>query len=432
MPSSYPRLPGTRLASFAAVAHGFRLRPRLTAALAAAAFVWSATHADAQQTRAEEVDAARDKRAAETRPEERSKIERFLFKLEDDLLIERIFSPPRGVYLRLGGVGESSGFGGGPAYRYNTPKFDFNSVVAATYRKYTLVEASLRFPGTLAQDAYFQPSGPYVQLLGRRYDAPQEDFFGLGPDSAESARSNYALVTTHGAVTGGWTRRNFKAGVTAAYHDPDIGPGTDTRMPSSDEVFSPEDVPGLAGAPEFFVLGPFLEWQTRDRSENDASGGEYRASWNRYRDQTASQFSFQRWDVDLRQYISFTKRTHTLALRAWAASATEEDGNEVPFYLMPTLGGGQMLRGYRIFRYRDRSLLLLQGEFRWRVNEFVTGALFYDTGAVAPELGDLGRLERDYGFGLRMGGRMGSAVRIDVAFGGREGTRLVFRFDDAF
>ncbi|MBA2301560.1 MAG: hypothetical protein H0W08_02885, partial [Acidobacteria bacterium] len=63
---------------------------------------------------------------------------------------------------------------------------------------------------------------------------------------------------------------------------------------------------------------------------------------------------------------------------------------------------------------------------------FVSGALFYDTGAVAARLGGVGRLERDYGFGLRAGSRTAIAFRADVAFGGREGTRFLLRFDDAF
>ncbi len=49
-----------------------------------------------------------------------------------------------------------------------------------------------------------------------------------------------------------------------------------------------------------------------------------------------------------------------------------------------------------------------------------------------PELEDIGRLERDYGFGLRAGSRSAVAVRVDVAFGGREGTRFLVRFDDVF
>ena len=62
----------------------------------------------------------------------------------------------------------------------------------------------------------------------------------------------------------------------------------------------------------------------------------------------------------------------------------------------------------------------------------MSGALFYDTGAVAPTLGDIGALERGYGFGLRAGSRSTVVFRIEAAFGGREGARFLVRFDDVF
>jgi hemolysin activation/secretion protein len=100
--------------------------------------------------------------------------------------------------------------------------------------------------------------------------------------------------------------------------------------------------------------------------------------------------------------------------------------------MQPTLGGARSLRGYRTFRYRDRAAVMLQAEYRWRIHEFVTGTLFYDTGAVGASPGELGRFERNYGIGLRAGNRMGSGFGIDFAFGGREGNRVLIRFDDAF
>jgi outer membrane protein assembly factor BamA len=151
-----------------------------------------------------------------------------------------------------------------------------------------------------------------------------------------------------------------------------------------------------------------------------------------YRDRRHDRYSFRRWEADLRQYLTFVKDTRTIAICAWTSSARPEAGDEVPFYLQPTLGGGRTLRGYRTFRFRDRTALLLQGEYRWRINQFVQGALFYDTGAVGSTLDDLGAFERSYGLGLRAGGRTHSAFRIEMAFGGREGNRLLVRFDDAF
>ena len=98
----------------------------------------------------------------------------------------------------------------------------------------------------------------------------------------------------------------------------------------------------------------------------------------------------------------------------------------------PTLGGAASLRGFRSFRFRDESALLLQAEYRWRINELIAGALFYDTGAVARRVSDIGTLERSYGIGMRVGGRTGVSFRADLAFGGSDGTRLMLRFDDVF
>jgi hypothetical protein len=387
-----------------------------TAALVILAGLSGAAVAAAQTTRAEAIDAEREQRAAAAEPQRRPLVERVLFRIEDDLLIERFLNAPRGIFLRLGGIGEGSGFGAGPAFRYNTSWIDVKTSFAASVKKYTIAEATVRFPGTIGHDVYIRASGPFVELHARHRDAPQEDFFGLGPGSAEADRSDYALRDTFGSITGGLARRNLKTGVMAGYLATDVGPGSDPSMPSSTVVFRPSEVPGLAGEPRFIVAGPFVLWQTRDRSINVLDGGEYRASWMRYRDQTDWNYSFDRWDVDLRQYFTFVKQTRTIALRAWAAAANSPDGHQPPFYMQPWLGGGYTLRGYRTFRFRDRSALLLQAEYRWRVNEFVQGAFFYDTGAVAAALDQLGRLERNWGFGLRAGSRMGSAFRMDSAF----------------
>jgi len=382
--------------------------------------------------RAGEARQAREEKARELTPHRRSAIERGLFKLEDGLLLERLLSPPKGVHLRLGGIGEGAGFGVGPAYRANTPRYDFKTSAAVSMKKYGIAEASLRFPGTLGHNGYIRADGPYAQIDGRYRDFPQEDFFGLGPDSDVRSRSNYALKDTLGKGTGGYQRGLFNTGVSVGYLDVSVGAGEDRRMPSADALFDPSTLPGFGAEPQYFLTEQFIEFATRDRAINRRAGGEYRVTAAHYQDRQGDRASFRRWEADLRQFITFEKDTRSIALRAFAASVTPTQGGEVPYYLQPTLGGAQTLRGYRSFRFRDRSALLLQAEYRWRINAFVQGALFYDTGAVAARLKDLGGLERDYGFGLRAGGRMGSAFRFDVAFGGREGRRYLLRFDDAF
>ena len=88
--------------------------------------------AAAQETRAEAVRAERQAKANQLQPPQRSKIEAILFKIEDDTLVTRVLAPPRGLYVRIGGIGEGAGFGGGPGYRYSNGHFDFSISAADT------------------------------------------------------------------------------------------------------------------------------------------------------------------------------------------------------------------------------------------------------------------------------------------------------------
>lgn len=407
---------------------------RILCAMAVICLAFERESAFAQATRAEEAQKEREAKLAAKRPYKRGKIEAALFKIEDSLLIERWLLPPRGFHLRLGANGEGSGLAAGPGYRFIGDSFEVRASAAASLKKYFLAEGAVRFPGTRQDSLFSVRDGAFVEVYARRKDFPQEDFFGLGPDSSKDDRSDYALRDTYARVTPGYRiGRKIGMGVNVGYLDPSTGPGTDPLFPDSTDVFAAGTVPGLnEPLPSFAVFEPYIEITTIDRQYNEMSGGKYRFSFSRYNDRDLDQFSFGRWDVDLRQYIAFFEGSRTIALRAYASSAEADDGNQVPFFLQPTLGGAQTLRGFRTFRFRDESALLLQAEYRWRINELIAGALFYDTGAVAHRLGDLGKLERDYGIGMRVGGRNGVSFRADLAFGGSDGTRFLLRFDDVF
>ena len=228
----------------------------------------------------------REQKAREVTPHQRSTVERVLFKLEDDLLLERVLDPPRGIYLRVGSMGEGSGFALGPAFRYNTARFDFKASAAASTKTYFSGDVSLRFPGTVGQDSYFKSQGPYVELRGRHRSFPQEDFFGLGPDSQLSNRSDFALRDTLGRVTGGYQRGQFQTGIGLGYLDASTGAGTDARMPSSTEIFTIDEMPGVSDRGGFLVIEPFVEYASIDPAIGDLSGGRYRLSVTEYRDRT--------------------------------------------------------------------------------------------------------------------------------------------------
>jgi hypothetical protein len=164
-------------------------------------------------------------------------------------------------------------------------------------------------------------------------------------------------------------------------------------------------------------------------------GGRYLFSLSRYLDQTEDRFSFDRWDVDLQQYVPIFTPGRLIALRAHAAGVEPDSGNGVPFYLLPSLGGSHSIRAYPVHRFRDRYSLLLQGEYRFRLNDFMTGALFYDKGKVGAahdDVWDLGDAKEDYGISIRLGFAGLAALRGEVVFGGDEGMVYAVRFSDVF
>jgi outer membrane translocation and assembly module TamA len=136
----------------------------------------------------------------------------------------------------------------------------------------------------------------------------------------------------------------------------------------------------------------------------------------------------------LQQFIPFWNETRVLALRVLADHTDGLGQGQVPFYLMPTLGGARLLRGYDRQRYRDRSLLLLSAEYRYEINPFLMAALFYDAGQVAPDWSDFrARDLRDaYGIGFRFGYSNAVALRSDIVFGGEDPVRLILGFTTSF
>ena len=106
----------------------------------------------------------------------------------------------------------------------------------------------------------------------------------------------------------------------------------------------------------------------------------------------------------------------------------------MPFFMMPALGGGSTLRGYRSWRFRDLSSLLLQAEWRIMVSRYLDLAFFYDAGKVASRAADLDfdGLKDDYGIGLRFHGPFATPLRVEVARSRERSFALVFSSSAAF
>ena len=123
-----------------------------------------------------------------------------------------------------------------------------------------------------------------------------------------------------------------------------------------------------------------------------------------------STFNFQ---LDLRQYIPLYKEL----ILAWNFRSEIAVGNNVPFQLLPTIGGQDLVRGIRQNKFKDNTLFALQAELRIPIWRFLKGAVFGSIGDVynynnwqwvTPKIG--------YGVGLRACIHQAKTnIRFDVA-----------------
>ena len=117
--------------------------------------------------------------------------------------------------------------------------------------------------------------------------------------------------------------------------------------------------------------------------------------------------------LDLRHYIPLYREL----ILAWNFRSEIAVGNNVPFQLLPTIGGQDLIRGIRQNKFKDNTLFALQTELRIPIWRFLKGAVFASIGDVynynnwhwtTPKIG--------YGIGLRACIHQAKTnIRLDVA-----------------
>ncbi len=132
-------------------------------------------------------------------------------------------------------------------------------------------------------------------------------------------------------------------------------------------------------------------------------------------------------DYDVIQHIPVMRDTWVVSFRGRVETTFVDEGQVIPFFMLPALGGGSTLRGFSSWRFRDRHSLLLSAEWRVLVNRFLDTAVFYDAGKVTSRTSelDLADLKSGYGFGFRFHGPIATPLRIELAKS-NEGLQLVF------
>ena len=351
------------------------------------------------------------------------------------------FSRP--LHPIIGGVASGGGLGVGVGYDSPDDELLYTDAEAiVTARRYWSLEGEV---GRRTRSHRTQ-----IGVFGGFRHMNRLDFFGIGPDTDFDDRTSFRLrEATVG--TRGWFRAtpHVRVGGAAGIYVPDTGRGANPSVPSFEQVFSRDVVPGLMAQPTFSRYRGFIEFlhprltAPQPTTEVEALGGAYQIALEVVRDHGAGQHSFNRWEIEAQQRIRGLRHGQRLTLHGFLASTDGEP--DVPFYMLYTLGGSgglkafrsdllgtdgsrATLRGFRNYRFRDRDLLLLQAEYRVPIFNNIHATVFVDAGQVAPRRSELFRsLHTATGFSLGYVSGGKTVGRVDVGFS-REGMQVFWSF----
>jgi len=273
-----------------------------------------------------------------------------------------------------------------------------------------------------------------LTVLGGWREATQVGFYGIGTgNTSVDDRVNYSFqqpyLTT--SLTVRPTRRMLTLNGTVEYTQWKQRPGEGTD-PSIETVYTPTELPGLGATVNYLHTSAAIGIDTRAYTGYARRGGYYGIRGHDYAD-SDTQFGFQEIDYEAIQHLPLLREAWVLSFHALGRTTYLKNDQQVPFFMLPSVGGGSSLRGFSSWRFRDRNSLLLQAEWRIMVNRFLDTAFFYDAGKVAssPKHLDFDGLKTDFGFGVRFHSPFTTPLRIEVARS-NEGTSLVFSSSAVF
>jgi Omp85 superfamily domain len=340
-------------------------------------------------------------------------------------------SDKSGFYPELSNMITGSGWlAVGPGYRRYFGKDDlamFDASAAVSWHLYKMGQAHLERQ---------QLAGGHL-TIGTQVmwqDNTQVNYFGIGPDVQDDDRSQYQMQSTDyvgyaTVTTKEWLSINGELGWLgrpklmnpAGTFKPDV--------PSTLDAFPTDPAANLSVQPRFLHSEASIIADTRNHRGYPTQGSMYRGALTNYWDKSDGVFTFHTWEAEGLKYVPLSDARVVLAFHGWTVYSNPSE--EIPFYLLPAMGGNRTNRAFHNFEFHDNSLLVLQAESRFAVWEHLDAALFVDAGNVAQHYGDLDLGQRSYGAGLRVHTEKTTLARLDVA-DGHQGWHVVFSTSEPF
>jgi hypothetical protein len=301
---------------------------------------------------------------------------------------------------------------------------------------------------------------PVFHILAQTISLNKLDYFGMGPNTSDTARSYFGMRETIAGVNATWpiwSRWKISLYGEANGRFVDVRPSPGQSSPSIEQLYSPATAPGLDRQPAFAQFGEGV------RISPAFAGGRvrlnYSVTFKEYVAASDSTYSFQRWTTDLSHQFPLYRRTRGLAPNGFngpddcSVSAGEHScppvtrnlegsivvrflmnqsitsaGHVVPFYFQPTLGGSDIdgnlaLPSYQDYRFRAPNNLLARASFEHSIYGPLGFTAMVDEGKVALRRSDLDftHLQHSYSMGLTLRAGGFPMVWLLFSWGGREG-----------
>jgi hypothetical protein len=391
-------------------------------------------HAQDRQptTRVEEIEQARRDKQARLWPERESPLVDQVNQLMERGLLDGFESGKgaNGWQIILGGMRSGQGMSAGVGYRRSDfwrERIDWRLTARATPQLATMLDFEM-------DSKFLRTERSFLKFYGKYESSPQMDYYGQGMGSQMDDRSSYRLEDISFDFNAGVEIfKDFRAGITGGVLGVHTGSGKRSGFPSTDEIFDSETAPGLGEDTTYVRWGGFLYYDWRDYRGGPKSGGVYGVRFRQSSDRELMKYSFKQTELEFQQYSPYFNKTRTIAMRLAVVLSFPTEGDFVPIYSQPTIGGNDNLRGFDRYRFYDNHSILVSVEHRWYAFSGLDMALFADGGKVVGRKADIDFTDLKYSGGIGFRARIRNAVvmRVDFAYGS-EGFRFMWTFSDIY
>lgn len=222
------------------------------------------------------------------------------------------------------------------------------------------------------------------------YTSFKRKYFGIGNDSSKDDEEDY-LNRKHGAGISFSKKiiKNFMLGVQYNFEDMTIQNTKDTGQL---QYCKTNGIVSGAGFKATF--------DTRDSNIYPTKGVLARADYLVYNNKFASKYDYSKIKFDFRNYFYVYEKKVLFSYQIYS----EFINGNAPIQVLPAIGGANMIRGFYANRYVDNILLAVQPEFKIKITNVVSLALFTGIGNVYNSLKDINlrKIKIASGAGIRI------------------------------